>query len=249
VQIGTKVIALLPDADTLDHWSTGFHQQESGMGRIKKQVVLADGQPVVLEGVASRLHGSEDFEVVAAVGDSDRAFFEVFERCPDLVLMELELEGRGALTLAAEVLDRLPATRVVFFTSYDTDVFLDTALRLQVHGYFLKSEPVEELLAGLRRVCRGERAYSERVLDRLEANPDGDGYQVKSQSELTGLSLRQLQVLRHLARGATVREVAEAMRLSERAIESHKYRIMQKIGIHDRVLLTRYAIREGLLPA
>lgn len=219
------------------------------MGTIARQVILADGEPIILDGLTNRLHGSGDFEVVAAVPDSDRAFYEVFERRPDLVLMEMELQGRGTLTVAGEVLDRLPATRVVFFTSYDTDIFLDTALRLKVHGYFLKSEPVEELLTGLQRICRGERAYSERVLDRLETNGDGGEYQVKSQSELSSLSLRQLQVLRHLARGATVREVADAMRLSERAIESHKYRIMQKIGIHDRVLLTRYAIREGLLPA
>lgn len=71
---------------------------------------------------------------------------------------------------------------------------------------------------------------------------------MKTQSYLSTLTLRQLQVLRHLVRGESVKEVAATMSLSERAIESHKYRIMQKLGIHDRVELTRFAIREGLMP-
>lgn len=98
-------------------------------------------------------------------------------------------------------------------------------------------------------VCRGEKYYSNEVLDRLEYDPEQGEYQVKTHSYLSTLTLRQLQVLRHLVRGESVKEVAKTMTLSERAIESHKYRIMQKLGIHDRVELARFAIREGLMPA
>ncbi len=93
---------------------------------------------------------------------------------------------------------------------------------------------------------RGDRCFSNEALDRLDYNPAIKRYLVRSTSYLLTLTNRQLEVLRHLARGESVKEVAKAMVLSERAIESHKYRIMQKLGIHDRVELARYAIREGL---
>lgn len=216
---------------------------------IKTQVILADSQPIVLEALTSRLDRTEAFEVVAAVVDSDRAFVEVFERRPDLVVMELELPGRGPLDVAEQIVTRLPQTKLAFYTSYDTDIFLEFALRLGVGGYFLKQEPVDLLMDGLQRICRGETVYTESAMARLELDTEQNRYTVKSQSFLASLTLRQLQVLRHLAQGASVKEVARMMRLSERAVESHKYRIMQRMGIHDRVLLTRFAIREGLMPA
>ena len=80
----------------------------------------------------------------------------------------------------------------------------------------------------------------------MDYNSTAKRYLVRSNSYLLTLTNRQLEVLRHLARGESVKEVAKSMVLSERAIESHKYRIMQKLGIHDRVELARYAIREGL---
>ena len=214
-----------------------------------KQVVLVDNHPVVVEALKNRLERTSEFEVVATVNHSDRAFFEVMERCPDLVLMEIELPGRGATAVAEQITQRLPSTRIVFFTGYDADVYIDFALKIGVAGYVLKTEPLGLLVPGLMDVCRGEKYYSNEVLDRLEYDPEQGEYQVKTHSYLSTLTLRQLQVLRHLVRGESVKEVAKTMTLSERAIESHKYRIMQKLGIHDRVELARFAIREGLMPA
>lgn len=215
----------------------------------RKQVVLVDEHPIIIDALRNRLTAAGDFEVVAAVNNSDKAFFEAMERVPDLVIMEIELPGRGATAVAEQILARLPATRVVFFASYLTDVYIDFALKIGVSGYVLKSEPLDLLMQGLRSVCRGEKYYSNEVLERLEYDNEEAAYCVKTQSYLATLTLRQLQVLRHLVRGESVKEVAKVMKLSERAIESHKYRIMQKLGIHDRVELTRYAIREGLMPA
>ncbi len=141
---------------------------------------------------------------------------------------------------------RLPALNLVFFTDYVTDVFLDQTLRVNARGYLLKGERSPQIVHALRTASRGESCFSPEVLERLEYNPAAQRYLVRSNSYLLTLTNRQLEVLRHLARGESVKEVAKAMVLSERAIESHKYRIMQKLGIHDRVELARYAIREGL---
>lgn len=219
------------------------------MNQISNEVILVDNHPVVVDALRNSLHATGQFKVIATANNSDKAFFEIMERVPDLVIMELELPGRGATAVAEQILHRLPTTKIVFFTSYDADVYLDFALKIGVAGYILKSEPIQSLLKGLQSVCRGEKYYSNAVLDRLEYSQDSAEYQVKTLSYLSTLTLRQLQVLRHLVRGESVKEVAKSMTLSERAIESHKYRIMQKLGIHDRVELARFAIREGLMPA
>ncbi len=216
---------------------------------VSKTVLLIDEQPLLLEAMTHRLNPLPEFTVIGQHTHSDRAFFDIFERRPDIVVMDLELPGRGAIEVADQIALRLPATKTVFFTNYDTDIFVDVALRLGVAGFLLKTDPVSQIVEALKMVSRGETVFSESVMERLQYDREAKEFRVKSQSFFAGLTLRQIQVLRHLARGESVKEVAKAMMLSERAIESHKYRIMQKMGIHDRVVLTRYAIREGLMPA
>jgi len=215
----------------------------------KKTILLLDEQPIVLDALSSHLNRIPDFEVMAAFTHSDRAYFEIMNRRPDLVVMDLELPGRGAIDVAEQIASRLPATRTVFFTQYDTDIFIDIAIRLGCGGYLLKSEPITRIVEGIEHIAQGKTVYSDRIQERLHFDRESRQYVVKTQNFFSGLTLRQIQVLRHLARGESVKEVAKIMMLSERAIESHKYRIMQKMGIHDRVVLTRFAIREGLMPA
>lgn len=214
-----------------------------------KNVILVDQHPLLLDALSAKINSLPDFNVVATWNNSDPAFLDIFQRKPDLVILDLELPGRGAIEVADQIASRLPDTRTIFFTDYQTDIYIDVALRLGVAGYLLKTEPVNDLLEAVQRICIGEAVYSDSILERLVFDPETRQMRVRTQSFFSSLTLRQIQVLRHLARGDSVKEVAKAMMLSERAIESHKYRIMQKMGIHDRVVLTRFAIREGLMPA
>ncbi len=209
-------------------------------------IVLADEQQMFLDALTLGLGREADLKVVATARDSNKAFFQIVEHTPEIAIMDVELSGRGAFTVAEEVAARLPATKIVFLTSYLSDVLIDQSLRLNTSGFLLKSDSLSKLVRDLHLILQGEKCYSADVFERLEYDPTAKLFQVKSQSFLSGLTSRQLEVLRHLVRGESVKEVAKAMVLSERAIESHKYRIMQKLGIHDRVELTRYAIREGL---
>ena len=217
----------------------------SGVQR-RFSVFIVDDCPLLCEALTGLLNREHDFQVLGSSTTSDDGFRRIMDLKPDLVLCDVELPGRGAFTMAEEVLARLPGLTLVFFTDYVTDVFLDQTMRVNARGYLTKGEAPEVIIEGLRKAIRGERCFSNDVLDRLEYNPAIKRYLVRSNSYLLTLTNRQLEVLRHLARGESVKEVAKAMVLSERAIESHKYRIMQKLGIHDRVELARYAIREGL---
>ena len=207
---------------------------------------IVDDCPLLCEALTALLQRELDFEVLGHSTDSDDGFRRIIDLKPDLVLCDVELPGRGAFTMAEEVLARLPALNLVFFTDYITDVFLDQTLRVNARGYLLKGESSQQIVRFLRTAARGENCFSPEVLERMDYNSTAKRYLVRSNSYLLTLTNRQLEVLRHLARGESVKEVAKSMVLSERAIESHKYRIMQKLGIHDRVELARYAIREGL---
>ncbi|RLS51112.1 MAG: DNA-binding response regulator [Planctomycetota bacterium] len=212
----------------------------------QQTVFLVDDCPLLLEALANNFNREPEFTVIGTASDSDDGFRKILDCAPDLVLCDVELPGRGAFTMAEEVLSRLPLLRLVFLTDYVTDVFLDQTLRVNATGYLLKTEHPSDIVKAVRSAMRGERCFSNDVLDRLDYHPASKRYMVRSTSYLSSLTNRQLEVLRHLTRGESVKEVARAMMLSERAIESHKYRIMQKLGIHDRVERARYAIREGL---
>ncbi|MBT5018786.1 MAG: response regulator transcription factor, partial [Planctomicrobium sp.] len=127
------------------------------MTESKKDVVLVDNHPVVIEALQNRLNQTQEFNVVASVNHSDKAFFEVMERVPDVVIMEIELPGRGATAVAEQIIQRLPTTKIVFFTSYDSDVYIDFALKIGVAGYVLKSESLDMFVSGLKTVCQGEK--------------------------------------------------------------------------------------------
>ncbi|MCA9056151.1 MAG: response regulator transcription factor, partial [Planctomycetaceae bacterium] len=116
-------------------------------------------------------------------------------------------------------------------------------------GLFSQLDSLTDIGAGLQAVAAGEFRVSPRFHDFITSDPRGGKYKVHRRHRLKHFSDRQLEVLMQLAEGRRVKDIAEQMQLSEKAIESHKYRLMNRLGIHDRVELCRWAIREGLISA
>lgn len=207
---------------------------------------LLDHSRLCLEACAARIAAQPGFQLVGSAADCESGLALIRETEPDLVITEVSLPGRGSFDCAAEILGSLRATRVVFLTDCLSDVFLDAALRVGASGYLLKEESFPELFTHLRRISRGERRFSPRVQQRLEHDARHTWLQTRSGSCLSALTHQQLEIVRHLARGDSVKEVAVKLDISPRSIEGLKYRIMQQLGLHDRVSLARFAIREGL---
>ena len=111
----------------------------------------------------------------------------------------------------------------------------------------LKTEPVSAIVAAVHQAAAGGIPLSAEVAERLTFDPAAGRNVLKTEDRLAGLTARQIEVLRHIARGRSVREVARDLGLTEKGVDSHKYRIMNRLGIRDRVGLARYAIREGVL--
>ncbi|HEX6984728.1 MAG TPA: response regulator transcription factor, partial [Planctomycetaceae bacterium] len=116
-------------------------------------------------------------------------------------------------------------------------------------GYLLKTEPLGAVIAAVRQAAAGDPPYSAAVAERLRFDFESRRYELKDGVPLTRLTPRQVEMLRLIAGGYSTREIAEAVGMTEKGAESQKYRLMEKVGVRNRVELIRYAIREGLLTA
>lgn len=210
------------------------------------RVVLVDDHLMLVDSLVTRFQRDAEIEVVGTATNADDGLALILETEPDVVILDVELPGRGSFDIGEEISSRLKNTKMIFLTGYLSDIFIELALRVNAVGYLLKGEPIESLIHAIKKAARGEYCFSQSVQERLIFDHKKNRYSIQSESMLASLTSRQIEVLRHLARGKSVKEVARSMHLSEKSIDSHKYRIMHKLGIHDRVELARYSIREGL---
>jgi len=213
------------------------------------RVVLCDHHRLLLEALTRVLHEENRFRVVAVFQNNAEALSYISEHRPDVVLLGMSDVDPDTLTTAAQIRSRKLPTKVVLLCDRQSDLMLDQAIRLRTSGFLLTSESVDSLVEALNSVMNGEQCYSRELRDRLTYDPMRRVWELRSESQLESLTTRQLEVLRLLARGQSVKEVAKGLHLSEKSVDSHKYRIMSKLNIHDRVELARFAIREGLISA
>ncbi len=209
------------------------------------RIVLVDDHCLVLDSIARRLQDEPDMDVVGTALDGDEGLRVILETLPDIAILDVQLPGRSAFDVANQLAAKKIAVKIIFLTGYLSDVLVEQAVRARASGYLMKGEPAAKFIAAVRQVAAGEVCYSPEVLQRLVFDGGRDPA-ARTSSQIEALTNRQLEVLRYLAKGSSVKEVAKVMHLSEKSVDSHKYRIMHKLGIHDRVELARFAIREGL---
>jgi len=228
----------------------------------KIRVALFDEQAVFVDSLAFRMDAEEDISVVGRVSRLDQALRMVLETKPDVAVIDIAGSGNGIFGFVSDLASRSKQVQVVILTDRLSEIFANYAIRLGVRGYLLKTEPYDVVIDAVRRVVRGQLYLSSDVKRHREGtenkhregteNKHLDGaenkhYRIDTGHGLTSLTGRQLDVLRQLALGHSVKEIARQMHLSPKSVDSHKYRIMRQLDIHDRVALARYAIREGLV--
>lgn len=212
------------------------------------QIIIIDDHRLVTETLASRLNREAGISVVATAHDGDAGLKSVLELQPDVVILDVNVPGKGSFEAAQEISAQLPSAKILFLTGFLSDIFIEQALRNRnTRGYVLKGEPFDVLVRAIRRATVDEFTFSKEVEERLKYAESEKRFVLQGECRLSELTGRQIEVLRHLAGGESVKEVARRLHLSEKSVDSHKYRIMHKLGIHDRVGLARYAIREGLM--
>ena len=158
-------------------------------------------------------------------------------------------QARATLKAAERIKTRSEEMKIIFLSSAFHDHYIESALKIGASGYLHKGEPTETLAMAIREVAAGGSYFSDEIRDRI-VEKDGS-YSLAEGAKMRSKTLtdREVEVLRYLARGLTKKEIAGLMHLSPKTIESHCARLMDKLDIHDRVELARYAIREGLTEA
>ncbi len=206
-------------------------------GRIR--VVVADDHPVVRRGLRQLLDGEGDLEVVAEADDLDGARRYARGHRPDVLVLDLNMPGGSTLDAIPEIRAELPDTQIVVLTMQNEPAYARQALSAGVLGYVLKDAADAELVEAVRRAAAGEGYLNPRLGARVAAEPPP--------GPPDGLSEREVEVLRMIALGHTNAQIAEALYLSVRTVETHRAHIQQKLRLSGRSQLVRYALEHGLV--
>lgn len=211
------------------------------------QIVLFGDHRLLLDSLACRLESETDIRAVHTPADWCHGIGVCRDSAPEIALIDLDVTAGDPFDIAAELSAAQTLTRVVFLAQQFTDASIEKALEVQASGLLLTRETMANLIVAVRRICRGHFCFSSEIERRLAYDDQNHAYTISPGSGLSSLTDRQKEVLMHLALGLSVKEVARRLNLSNKSVDSHKYRIMNKLGINDRVKLARFAIREGLV--
>jgi two-component system NarL family response regulator len=202
------------------------------------RVVIVDDHPLVAEGIEAILDSYSDITVAATLSDGQTMIDRLEELSPDVILMDLNMPGLGGLSATELILEQAPETRILVLSMHDTPEYISTALSHGARGYVLKDVPTEEIKQAIDAVMRGERYLctgAEGALTPMNTGPH------------SALTNREQTVLLQLAQGKSNKEVAGALDISVRTVETHRKNIKRKLGIATTAGLTRYAMEHGVL--
>ena len=213
---------------------------------LRTRILLADDHAVVRRGLRLILDAEPDLEVVAEVGDGAQAVARAVEGGVDLAILDITMPRMTGLQAAREIGRRAPGVRTLILSMHDNEQYLFEALRAGAAGYVLKSVADRDLVEACRATMRGEPflyagAVRALIRDHLERARDGD------LSREDPLTPREVEIVKLIAESHTTRDIAEMLVISEKTVERHRANILEKLGMRDRVELTRYAIRRGLV--
>ncbi len=211
------------------------------------RVLLVDDHALFRSGVAGLLREQPDFELAGEARDGREALERAKDLMPDVILMDVYMPEVGGLEATRKIKESLPYVTIVMLTVSEEEDDLFEAIKAGAHGYLLKNTEPEELLRSLRDVFQGEAPISKRVatklLDEFARLNRGD-----SRKEQDNLSPREREVLEHLTTGATNKEIASSLFVSENTVKNHLKNILEKLHLHNRVHAAAYALRKGLTP-
>ena len=203
------------------------------------RLLIVDDHPVVRDGLRGMFAGDPSFNVVGEAANGRDAVARAEAVRPDVVLMDLRMPEMNGVTAIKVMADRGIQARVLVLTTYDTDTDVLPAIEAGATGYLLKDSPREELFRAVRAAAGGTSVLSPAIATRLLG-------EVRHQTTET-ISPRELEVLRLIARGATNREAAASLFISEATVKTHLLHIYAKLGVKDRAAAVAEAFERGLL--
>lgn len=211
------------------------------------RVLVADDHAVVREGIRYVLEREPGFEVVAEAQNGSDVLALAERHHPDVAVLDISMPGESGLQVAARLRQRLPETRILILSMYDNAEYVLESVRAGAHGYILKDTAATELRRAVQAVEAGEAFFSPPVASRLSAAVRGELVREQRNSDLQSLTAREREVLHGIAQGRTNKEIAGALGISHRTVETHRESLMRKLRIRTVAGLTRFALETGLV--
>ncbi len=213
----------------------------------KIKCLLVDDHTLFRQGVRRLLESESDFEVVGEAADGGEAVEKARELRPDIVLMDIGMPGLSSFESARQIKKNRLETKILFLTMYEDEDYLVQCLEVGASGYVLKDTPAPQLLTAVKDVYKGGKYLSSQVLGKLVEDFRSRVRDTRMRPRISTLTPREREILKLLAEGNSVKEIAVLLGLSVKTVEAHKFNLMRKLDIHNKAQLVQYAIQKKII--
>lgn len=209
------------------------------------RIFVADDHEIVREGVCSLLRRHPEWEICGVAGDGRETVAAVERLRPDIVVMDINMPHLNGLDATRQIKRKFPATEVLIFTATETEGIVREVFKVGARSYLLKSEANDHLAPAIEALCKHRTYFSSKVSEMVFS-----GYlKGEAQVEDRALTPRERELVQLVAEGKSNKEIAEVLGLSVKTVETHRARVMRKLGLDSVASLVRYAIRNGIVTA
>lgn len=208
------------------------------------RILIADDHQILRAGLRSLLNAAPNFEVIGEATNGLEAIEATEKLQPDILLMDIAMPVMDGLEATRHISKRMPEVRILILTMHEDNAILKEIMNSGASGYIIKRAAESELVDAIYAVWRGMLYVHPILMQALMNSPEKPGAAGDAPAE--PLTSREIEVLRYIVRGYTNRQIAEALTISVRTVETHRSNIMDKLNLHSRVELVRYAAEHGL---
>lgn len=212
----------------------------------KIRLLLVDDHEIVRAGIRMLFLAESDMEIVGEVGSGEEAIEAVRDLTPDVVIMDVAMPGMTGIEATRQIKEASPDTTVLALTMYDDEQYFFEMLNAGASGYIPKRAAPDDLVSAIRVVNQGNVFLHSTLANFLMKDVLGQA-ETNAEQAVPELTPREREVLTYIAEGFTNREIAEALVISVKTVDRHRENIMQKLNLHSRVELVKFAIEKGLI--
>ncbi len=214
-------------------------------------ILLVDDHPAIRASIGAELLKKNIADKILEAGNSEEGYDQAMSLNPDLIVMDISLYGASGIELTKKILQKKPSIKIVMLSMYSKVIYITESLKAGAKGYILKEADMASIIDGIKKVLSGETYVDSRISSKVIASlisPEEDLEQPEDSTYDT-LSSREQEILRLLAEGREIRDIAKELCISSKTVINHRTNIMQKLNCSNMVELIKYAIHIGLVDA
>ena len=216
-----------------------------------KKILLVDDHPAIRASIGAELLKKNIADSVFEAGSSEEGYEQAMKIQPDLIVMDISLYGASGIELTRKILQKSPDIKIVMLSMYSKVIYITESLKAGAKGYILKEADMESIMDGIKKVLSGETYVDSRISSKVIASLIAPEEELATSDNNTydSLTSREQEILRLLAEGREIREIAKELCISSKTVINHRTNIMQKLNCSNMVELIKYAIHIGLVDA